>query len=380
MADYGRTTVGASFVDIEVDLQGTLITLPGGEAISSTQARLRSTAGQTGDVKAALVDSTTGAVAYESNQFTFSDATDAWRTITWPATTPAAGTYYLTIGGGPIAGGGNTVEIAFDTVAASTNFRRAGSSLAGAQSTYPAFPATVAWDAADDTHDVSLYLVTSGGGTVNTQTLLSTVVLSDVGLASKTSGRLGADTVSVDDAGLDYVFFSRLGSDSVTVTDDPLEFYNVYGISAISEIVVGDELVLWLRRNRLLEDNILVTDQLISTVIAYLIFISTLTSNVTVTDQALKAAQFYRLAESNVITADQLLTALLIARNLLDGVEVTDSSLTSTQRFILLTDAISLEDSLSALYIPVTGPATDNPIIRIGFDQPQVMLGGYSVN
>jgi hypothetical protein len=228
---------------------------------------------------------------------------------------------------------------------------------------------------------VALEIVeTAAGGTVTTQTLSDTLSIADDGLPSKTSGRLGADSLSITDQGLDYVFFSRLGSDLVTVTDGPMEFFSVYGVSTISEIAVSDDFVAWLRRNRLLEDNVLITDELISSVIGYLIFTSVLTSNVTVIDEALKTAYFYRLAESNVLTADQILRALLVARDLLDSVDVTDSGLTAMQRFILLTDTLSVEDALTALYVPETGPATDNPIIRIGFDQPEVMLGGYSVN
>lgn len=223
-------------------------------------------------------------------------------------------------------------------------------------------------------------ITAEGGGTVNTQTLTSSVVVSDASLASKTSGRLAADTITITDAGLDYVFFSRLGSDSVTVTDGPMEFYSVYGVTAISEVTVSDELVAWLRRNRLLQDNVLVTDELISSLIGYLIYTSILTSNVTVADQALDYVYFHRVMESTLLTTDQILRALLVARDLLDGVEVTDSTLTAMQRFILLTDTISLEDALSALYVPDTGPITDNPVIRIGFDQPQVALGGYSVH
>lgn len=226
----------------------------------------------------------------------------------------------------------------------------------------------------------TLDVITAEGGTVNTITLTSTTILSDAALASKTSGRLSADTLSIGDTILSSKTSGRLVSDSLVVIDTPMEFYSVHGVVAISEINTSDEFVAWLRRNRMLEDNILVTDQLISTVIGYLIFTSILTSNVTVTDQALKTAYFYRLAESTAVTADQLLTALLIARDLLDGVEVTDSTLTAMQRFILLTDTVSLEDALTALYVPETGPATDNPVIRIGFDQPEVMLGGYSVN
>jgi hypothetical protein len=223
-------------------------------------------------------------------------------------------------------------------------------------------------------------LPAAGGGSTTTSTLTSSLSVSDAALPSKTSGRIGSDTVAIADAGLDYVFANRLGSDNIVVTDAPMEFYSIHNIEAISETTVTDEFLAWLRRHRVLSDSVTVTDELISSVIGYLIYNSVLTSNVSVTDEALKAAYFDRLAESSLVTADQILTALLIARDLLDGVEVTDSALTAMQRFILLTDSISLEDALVATYVPVVGPATDNPLIRIGFDQPEVKLGGYSVN
>lgn len=168
MADYGRTTVGASFVHVENTLQAQLITLPGGEPISSTQAYLRTTNGSTADVKSALYNSSTGALAYESNQLSFTDDTGGWKTITWPATTPAAGTYYISVGGAAIAGGANTVQVAMDTVAATANHRRASAVLGS----YPTFPDPVTWDGADDTNDASIYLATSAGAVTPKRMLL----------------------------------------------------------------------------------------------------------------------------------------------------------------------------------------------------------------
>lgn len=165
MADYGRTTVGAGFQEVEADVQARNITLPGGEAISSTQVWLRTVSGATADVKCVLYNTSEG-LAYESNQLSFADDTGGWKTITWPATTPTAGTYRLSVGAGVIAGGAATVEIAMDTVAADAAFRRASSALGGAQSTYPTFPATITWDSSTDTHDVSMYLVTAAAGNV----------------------------------------------------------------------------------------------------------------------------------------------------------------------------------------------------------------------
>jgi hypothetical protein len=164
MANYGTQTVGAVMQDIEIDVQAILITLPGGESITSTTVWLQTTNGSLADVKSVLYNVGDNTIAYQSNQLTFTDDTGGWKTITWPATTPSAGSYLLSVGAGPISGGLNTVNMAVDTVTASTNYRRASGALAGAQSTYPTFPSPITWDLADHTQNPSLYLVTAGGG------------------------------------------------------------------------------------------------------------------------------------------------------------------------------------------------------------------------
>lgn len=379
MAIYGRNTIGAAWVECEFRRRGRSITLTGAETAVKISAYLRTQGTASNGLRCTLYNDSDDTLAYQSSVLAgFTDTTGAWRDFTF-ASSVAAGTYWLTIFVEGIAGGGNTVQIANDVVA--DNAALYESWFNDAQVWPTQSPDLTGLEAGEGNgNDVSIYLETASGGTVNTNTLTSNVDVADAGLPSKTSGRLAADTLTIADAGLDYVFYSRLGSDSVTVTDGPMEFYNVYGIVAISELTVSDEFVAWLRRNRLLEDNILVTDELISSLIGYLIFSSILTSNVSVTDQALDYVYFNRLLESALVTTDQILRALLVVRDLLDGVEVTDSGLTAMQRFILLTDTLSVEDALTALYVPETGPATDNPVIRIGFDQPGVMLGGYSVN
>ncbi len=164
MANYGTQTIGAGVQEIESDIQGLLITLPGGESITSTMVWLQTTNGSLADVKSALYNAADNTLAYSSNQFTFTDDTGGWKTITWGATTPVAGNYYLVVGGGSIAGGANTVNIAVDTVTASTNYKRASTSTGGVQSTYPTFPSPITWDLSTHTQNPSLYLVTAGGG------------------------------------------------------------------------------------------------------------------------------------------------------------------------------------------------------------------------
>jgi hypothetical protein len=167
---FGRTTQGASWQEIEQDIQGRLITLPGGQPIASTKAYLQTTNGVTANVKSALVNSSTDTVAYESSQLSFTDDTGGWKTITWPATTPAAGTYYLVISSDGISGGLNTVNIAHDTVTGTTDLKRASAATGGSQSTYPAFPVgAITWDGSTHDQDVSIYLETVGGLSLNAE-------------------------------------------------------------------------------------------------------------------------------------------------------------------------------------------------------------------
>lgn len=220
----------------------------------------------------------------------------------------------------------------------------------------------------------------AAGGTVNTQTLSDTTTITDGVVRSIARGAVLTDSLVIQDFLTWWWYRTRTLEDSIVVTEGQTETYTQYNAQMIDELTVTDELIWWLRRNRLLQDDIAITDELISSTIGYLIFVSVLTSNVTVTDQALSYTFFNRLLDSNLLTTDQALRALWVARELIDAVSIDDQSMTAMQRFILLTDAISLEDALTASYIPETGPIIDNPIIRIGFDQPEIALGGYGLN
>lgn len=220
----------------------------------------------------------------------------------------------------------------------------------------------------------------AAGGTVNTQTLSDTTTITDGVVRSIARGAVLTDSLVIQDFLAWWWYRTRTLEDSIVVTEGQTETYTQYNAQMVDELTVTDELIWWLRRNRLLQDDIAITDELISNTIGYLIFVSVLTSNVTVTDQALDYTFFNRLLDSNLLTTDQALRALWVTRELIDAVSIDDQSMTAVQRFILLTDAISLEDALTASYIPETGPIVDNPIIRIGFDQPEIALGGYGLN
>jgi len=223
---------------------------------------------------------------------------------------------------------------------------------------------------------VAVYKEAASGGTVNTNTLTDTLTPDDGVVQSVIRGSTVSEALTISDSFSLWWYRTRVLQSSVVITEGGTEFYTTTNMEAIDELTVGDEVVAWLRRTRLLEDGVVVTDELIATTIGYLIYIAVLTSQLTISDEALPLRYFSRLLESNLLTADQAQRAVLVARNLLDSVEVTDQSFSALQRFILLTDALSLDDSLSSLLV---SPVTSNPIIMIGFDQPRIEVGGYGL-
>jgi hypothetical protein len=121
MAIYGYNTVGTpSWITCERRRTGISITVPGGEQIVKISAYLRSQGSATGGISAGLYLDSDDSVAYTSDVLAgFTDTTGQWRDLTFTIpTTPTAATYWLTVIGDAVAGGANTVEIAYDTVTA----------------------------------------------------------------------------------------------------------------------------------------------------------------------------------------------------------------------------------------------------------------------
>lgn len=215
-----------------------------------------------------------------------------------------------------------------------------------------------------------------GSGTINTVSLTSNSTVTDEQLLWILRNRLGESSVSISDGSVGGVVRNRLLDDAVTVTEGSTIQSTIYNILASDELTIIDEILRWARFSRLLQDDVVITDDIITSLIGHLIFTSVLTSNISVTDEMLPWALFHRLLDSNVLTNDQALNVLSYTRDLLDGFDVFDDTQSWARRFILLTDALSVHDSLSSL---VTSPTTDSPVIRIGFDQPRIEIGGYAV-
>jgi hypothetical protein len=250
--------------------------------------------------------------------------------------------------------------------------------LSGAQSVAWTLGASRGWGAVIQTFTEA----GGAGGTVNDKVLESTLAISDQGLdyvfynrvlesslvvfdqlVSILSGittKVLESAIVVTDGALFSVLRNRFLQDTIIISEGGTDQFITTNMVVDDTLDVVDELLRFARFYRVATDNVTVTDSIISAVINYVIISSVLTSNLTITDQALRYAFFTRTLESFLSLADTQLTAI--------------------QRFILLSDVLSVDDGAVATYVPSVGPATYDPLIRIGFDQPKIDIGGHAVN
>lgn len=161
MALYGRTTQGAGWLEFEFRRTGRKITLSGTETAVGIHAYIRSQGTATNGTRAVLYDSGTSALAYQSDVLAgFTDTVGQWRTYTFGSSV-AAGDYWLTIFAEGISGGGNTVQVANDVVAADANLYERWFNDG---TVWPSQSASLTGLAeGDNVNNISLYLETSSG-------------------------------------------------------------------------------------------------------------------------------------------------------------------------------------------------------------------------
>jgi hypothetical protein len=162
MSIYGKNTVGASWVSFENLRRGISITLGATETATKISAYVRTVGSAANGTRIALYNKSTLALAYTSDLAAgFTDTTGAWKDYGFTSSV-AAGDYWLTIYAEGIAGGLNTVEIAYDAASSDTALRQSwfndgtawpnqSASLTGLES------------GSGGTEALSLYLQTSAG-------------------------------------------------------------------------------------------------------------------------------------------------------------------------------------------------------------------------
>jgi hypothetical protein len=164
MPQYGRTTAGASWQSVEARYLARTITLASGETATKMSAYLRSVGTATNGLRMALYNHSDDTLAYQSAVLAgFTDTTGGWKDFTFTDAV-AAGTYRLMVTADAIAGGGNTVECAHDTVASdTTNYQNYFYGVVG--ESWPTMGADLTGaEVPGGTHNASMYLETSAGG------------------------------------------------------------------------------------------------------------------------------------------------------------------------------------------------------------------------
>lgn len=181
------------------------------------------------------------------------------------------------------------------------------------------------------------------GNTINTKVLESFLAMTDSMVASAIRPRLLQDTIIISEGTTEQYVTTNL------LMDDPID--------------VTDELLRFARFFRVASDTLTMFDAAITQVGNAFIISSVLTSNLLVTDEVLKTAYFNRVLDSLLRVVDE-------------------DAMPQLTRFILLSDALLVNDGVIATYIPdgTTPGQTFDATIRIGFDQPKFALGGYAVN
>lgn len=220
-------------------------------------------------------------------------------------------------------------------------------------------------------------------GAIRNRLLSSNIVITDSLLSSVVGNniltRVLSSSLSVTDGALFSILRNRLLQDTIIVSEGEAEQYTTTNIVVDDEIAVTDEYLTRLIWRRVLGDSIGITDEALAVLVGENVITKVLTSNIETFDEALRWLNRYRTGESVVLTTDETVKVMRFTRELTDAIETADEPLTAMQRFILLTDVLSVDDSASASINPTPDDFV-TPTIRIGFDQPRIDIGGYSVN
>ncbi len=216
--------------------------------------------------------------------------------------------------------------------------------------------------------------VPGSGGTVTTQTLSDSFLLSDASIRSAIKGRVQGDATVMTDASL----FSFLRAAILT-----------------DALVTADEARVALVRNRLLEDTLIVTDGFISQLTASQIFTKIATSLVDVNDEGfvtllrnLSVSDLLSIADSsigsierNLLGSDSFVIndSSLLQRYLTRGLESPVDFQDSQFNFKLLTRRLEslpqIQDSFLSVFVDGEASLVDWSNIKIGVERRSIPVG-----
>jgi len=207
----------------------------------------------------------------------------------------------------------------------------------------------------------------------------SSIDISDEALSSIIGNvvlaRILESAVALTDEVMTSALRGRIVQDAIVISEPGLETYINTNLLAEDSIALDDESLARLVFRRLLGDDLSISDETLASIIGQNVINRALTSEITTSDQAVFWLDRFAMGTSAVLTTDEIERVVLYTRQAVSALQLFDESVSQLQRFILLSEALSVEDSLSSL---VTAPTTVSPAIVIGFDQPRIKLGGYA--
>lgn len=333
-------------------------------------------------------------------------------------TTRNAGTYSNTGAGELVAIGMDfftnstpTVGSGFTARAAQWQFGLAGNFMLpedAAYATAGSRSATFGMNTSTISYCLQMFLLEAGETepTIYTETLSSALSLDDSTIqqiiSSLVLSRILDSTLSVDDEIRTFLRRNRQLDSAISITEGDLVRSSVVNMDAADSLSISDEQALFLLRRRLAGDDIGISDEVLAQTTGIIIYQRILDSLTTITDESMAFAYLRRLRDSEISVADQvdrftlvtrvLLDALsldddldaslvldqIIARILTSDIGLFDEPMSAMQRFILLSEMLSVQDDATAAFIPHVG-GLFVPRIVIGFDQPRIELGGYRI-
>lgn len=218
---------------------------------------------------------------------------------------------------------------------------------------------------------------------VRTRIAQSGIVVTDELLASIIGNailtRVLSDDIVVTDGTIWSAIRGRFLQDTITISEGATEVYTTTNLVATDEVLLDDSMVPLRWLTRLLTDDINLTDEAIAAIVGQNVLTRLLTDTIETVDEAVAWCHRHRVGESVILATDEIVKVMRWTRELTDSIELADENLTALQRFIMLSDALTVSDSAIASVNPTPDDFV-TPTIRIGYDQPRIVIGGYAVN
>lgn len=332
-----------------------------------------------------------------------------------------------------------TVGSGFTARAAQWQFGLAGNFMLpedAAYATAGSRSATFGMNTSTISYCLQMFLLEAGGGpdpTIYTESLDSALSVSDAIPRFVLGNRQMTSSIALDDGAIQQVISSlvlsrilsstlpvddeirafsrrnRMTGSAISITEGDLVRSSVTNMDAADSVSLSDEQALFMLRRRLLGEAIGVSDEVLAQTTGVIIYQRIMDSLTTITDESMAFSYLRRMADSGIAAADQLDRYVIATRILLDtlalgdDVDVSlvldqiiamvlssevglyDEPMTAMQRFILLSEALSVDDSLvrqfvaDQMFSPRIVIGTDQPAITLGSNPPHMVLGGSAL-